>query len=111
MSGDMAYFELHLPDAAKAERFYGEVLGWRFTAGNIPEGRQIANTTPPGGIHAGEEHTFIRAYFTVADIEAAVDAVRRLGGTASEIMTTEPGRFANCRDDQGLEFSLFEFRR
>jgi uncharacterized protein len=109
MGGDMAYFELHVGDAGKAERFYGEVLGWQFAPGNIPEGRQITNTTPPGGIHGGEDERFIRAYFAVDDIDAAVAAVRRLGGHASEVMSTEPGRYANCRDDQGLEFSLFQF--
>jgi len=109
MAGDLAYFELHLGDARRAERFYGEVLGWRFAAGNVPDGRQIANVTPPGGLLGGEDETFIRAYFAVDDIEAAVASVRKLGGKASEIMSTGTGRFAHCRDDQGLAFSLFQF--
>jgi predicted enzyme related to lactoylglutathione lyase len=109
MSGEMAYFELHVEDAAKAERFFGEVLGWQFSPGSIPQGRQITNASPHGGIHGGEDDTFIRAYFAVDDIDAAVATVRRLGGRASEVMSTGPGRYANCRDDQGLEFSLFQF--
>jgi predicted enzyme related to lactoylglutathione lyase len=75
----------------------------------VPQGRQIANATPPGGMLGGEDDSFIRAYFTVDDIDAAVAAVRRLGGRASEVMSAGNGRFAHCRDNQGLEFSLFQF--
>lgn len=67
MGGELAYFELHLGDAARAERF------------------------------------------AVDDIEAAIATIRSLGGQASEVMSTPTGRFAHCRDDQGLAFSLFQF--
>jgi uncharacterized protein len=45
----------------------------------------------------------------VEDIEAAVKRVRELGGTADEPGLAETGgRFASCRDDQGVEFGLHQ---
>jgi predicted enzyme related to lactoylglutathione lyase len=46
-------------------------------------------------------------YFSVPDIEDAVRRVRELGGAADEPGPAETGgRFASCRDDQGVAFGL-----
>jgi predicted enzyme related to lactoylglutathione lyase len=48
-------------------------------------------------------------YFRVDDIEAAVRRVRELGGEADDPGPAETGgRFASCRDDQGLAFGLHQ---
>jgi predicted enzyme related to lactoylglutathione lyase len=51
--GDLTYFWLSLADAEKAKGFYGELLGWRYSPGNAPEGWNIEGTSPPGGLHGG----------------------------------------------------------
>ncbi len=102
--GDLYYFTLPVPDLAKAQAFYGEVLGWRFddaTAGHVSN---IA--APPGGVRPADEPTGAELWFVVADIHDAVDAVRRLGGTASEPVNYESGWAAECTDDQGTKFNL-----
>ena len=102
--GDLYYFTLPVPDLAKAQAFYGEVLGWRFddaTAGHVGN---IA--APPGGVRPVDEPTGAELWFVVADIHDAVDAVRRLGGTASEPVNYESGWAAECTDDQGTKFNL-----
>lgn len=102
--GDLYYFTIPVRDLAKAQAFYGEVLGWRFDdpanghAGNI--------AAPPGGVRPMDEPGGAELWLVVADIHDAVDAVRRLGGTASEPVEYESGWAAECTDDQGTRFNL-----
>ena len=107
MTGDLVYFWIQLPDAARAETFYGALLGWEFTPGNVPEGRQVTNTSPPAGLEGGAGEGIVQVCFEVDDIEAAVARVRELGGEAEEPQEIESGRFAVCRDDQGTQFNLW----
>jgi predicted enzyme related to lactoylglutathione lyase len=47
-------------------------------------------------------------YFEVDDLDAALERVRALGGETGEPQGGGAGRYANCRDDQGVEFSIFQ---
>jgi predicted enzyme related to lactoylglutathione lyase len=107
MAGDLVYFWIPTPDVERAERFYGELLGWEFAPGNVPEGRQITNVTPPGGLHGGEQAPSLTLCFEVDDLEAAGEKVRELGGEAGDSVPTEAGHYAECRDDQGTGFCLW----
>jgi predicted enzyme related to lactoylglutathione lyase len=49
----------------------------------------------------------VRLYFRVDDIEPAA-RVRELGGEVDEYCTSETGGYAECRDDQGTHFSLWQ---
>lgn len=108
MSGDICYYVIAAPDSERARAFYGSVLGWRFEPGNVPGGIQISSTTPPGGIGPADRPE-LRVYFEVDDIGAAVGRVRDRGGEAGETQRSEAGAYAHCRDDQGVEFGLFQF--
>lgn len=52
--GDVVYASLLVPDVARAEAFYGIVLGWSFAAGPAPLGRQVQATTPSHGLWEGK---------------------------------------------------------
>jgi predicted enzyme related to lactoylglutathione lyase len=105
--GDLTYFWLSLADAEKAKAFYGDLLGWRFSPGNAPEGWNIDGTTPPGGLHGGQPDQRANLCFEVDELEPAMEKVRSLGGQAGDPQPTEAGRFSICTDDQGYEFCIW----
>lgn len=101
--GDLYYFTLSTPDLAKAQVFYGAVLGWTF---DDPNNGHIGNiSAPPGSAHGAAEGT-TDLYFVVNDIHAAVARVREMGGTAEEPVLYDSGAAATCVDDQGTRFFL-----
>ena len=62
-----------------------------------------------GGLHDEDDASHIVLYFRVADIEASVIHVRELGGVAAEPGPPDAsGRYASCRDDQGVAFGLHQ---
>jgi predicted enzyme related to lactoylglutathione lyase len=64
--------------------------------------------SPPGGLLGGQAQPDVTLYFKVADIQAAAARVRALGGEVVEINDYPSGGNAVCRDDQGLQFELFQ---
>lgn len=107
MTGELVYFWLPVPDAERAQAFYGDLFGWQFAPGNVPGGYQITNATPPGGLHGGDESSSPQVCFGVEDMRAALERVRELGGQADEPQEIASGSFASCRDDQGTRFFLW----
>jgi uncharacterized protein len=94
-------------DLPRAQRFFGELLGWRFA----DDGRgHVTNiSAPPGAVTDGyPDDTGARLWFVVDDLAAAVATVRTLGGTATEPAESPSGRWSDCTDDQGTVFSLSE---
>lgn len=108
MGAEIVFFDLPGEDIEKTAHFWESLLGWTFVAGNFPGYSMIEGSSPMGGTPHGDASTFPRVYFGVDDVDAAIGRVRGLGGTADEPVTIPSGRFVHCRDDQGVEFSLFE---
>jgi predicted enzyme related to lactoylglutathione lyase len=106
-AGDICYFVLPVADAERAHRFYGDLLGWRFTPGNVEGGSNIEGSSPPGGMFESDDQGGPELYFMVDDLDAARERVRQLGGEAEDPQPTEGGRFSRCRDDQGARFGLW----
>jgi predicted enzyme related to lactoylglutathione lyase len=105
--GDVAYLTLELPDADRAREFYGSVLGWRFTPGQVEHGWQIEDVAPMTGLWGGRAgHPRIAPMYRVDNIHAAVERVRARGGRASEVTSESYGLSAECEDDQGTRFWL-----
>ena len=104
--GDVAYLTLWVPDGARARDFYEAVLGWSAVPGRVPDGWQVEGTTPMVGIGGGAPEPGIVPMYAVDDIEVAVAAVRTAGGEAGPVEQQSFGLSAECRDDQGLPFSL-----
>lgn len=101
--GDLYYFTMATPDLARAQTFFGAVLGWRF---DDPSNGHIGNiSAPPGSAH-GAASGGADLYFVVDDIHTAVARVRAAGGTADEPVFYDSGAAASCVDDQGTHFFL-----
>lgn len=110
MAGELVFFQVEVPDTGKAQAFYGSLFGWRFEPGNFPDYYMIPNATPLAGLGTADAPSRPKVFFGVDDIDAGTARVRELGGTAGEPVTIPSGRFAECVDDQGTEFLLWQNR-
>ncbi|MGI8761880.1 MAG: VOC family protein [Jatrophihabitantaceae bacterium] len=107
-AGGASYLTLEVVDSARARAFYGAVLDWRFAPGRVEDGWQVQDTAPMTGLSGGNERATAVPVWTVPDVAAAVAAVRRHGGSASEPHHEPYGTVSECVDDQGLRFGLVE---
>lgn len=104
--GDPVYVTLQVPDGARARDFYEAVLGWSAVPGRVADGWQVEGATPMVGIRGGTDPAGVVPMYAVDDLEVAVLAVRSAGGRAGDVEQQPYGRTAQCRDDQGLPFTL-----
>jgi predicted enzyme related to lactoylglutathione lyase len=99
--------EFPADDPARAQRFWSGVLGvdLEVRGREQGEGWETRGEAIEVGIHArgrGPGDSFSLPYFTVAEMPAALERVRDLGGTV-----VHPGeRWAVCRDSEGSPFGL-----
>jgi predicted enzyme related to lactoylglutathione lyase len=107
MDGPLGLIEFPADDPARARRFWSGLLGVELAERLPVEGRgwQTQGGGPVLGIHergAGPGDTASLPYFTVADMEAALEQVSALGGNV-----IHPGaRWSICRDSEGSPFGL-----
>jgi predicted enzyme related to lactoylglutathione lyase len=106
--GAVSYIEMGSGDAEKTVGFFSSLFHWPFNPTSAGGGWFDA----PGGkigVHGGDPDGGMTPYFRVADIEAAAEQVRKLGGEA-DVIADEAGfgRFCNCRDPQGMRFGLHQ---
>lgn len=108
--GEAMYFTFQVPDAEPAKVFYGAVLGWQFSPGSTPEAWGFTGTGLPGGGLWGGEGRQVgwKLMYAVDDLEAALTRVREQGGQAGEAEQHPYGTTADCTDNQGIEFWLWE---
>ena len=69
---------------------------------------EVATPTLPIGVHGDDPEAHFEVFFHVADLEAALAAVRSAGGEVLGPVSDSGGfgRWAECRDDQGVRFGL-----
>ena len=113
--GTPIWFELITDDADAAESFYGKLIGWTFARppGGLDRDYRVfsASGQGVGGVMKAENaempHGWL-LYFGAADVDAAADRVKALGGTVHIAPTDIPnvGRFAYVADPQGVGFYL-----
>ena len=107
MDGPVGLIEFPADDPDRARRFWSGLLGIELSERGSSEGRgwQTHGGAPVLGIHergAGPGDTASLPYFSVGDMEAALEQVTRLGGSV-----VHPGaRWAICRDSEGSPFGL-----
>jgi len=96
-------------DAHRAKEFYEAVLRVPFSSGH-PGAWRTDETKPPLGVlsaQGGAEHQ-VQLSYRVDDIAAAVERVRLAGGHADEPERKAYGLLAECVDDQGATFRLWQ---
>ena len=101
--GSLFYFTLPGPDVERSARFYTELFDWELHRGDA--GYHVADVYPPMGL-ASNDSADPEVWIEVTDINAAVTAVRELGGEVDEPVRYDSGWSASCRDPQGVRFSL-----
>jgi predicted enzyme related to lactoylglutathione lyase len=118
--GRVIHFELQADDLGRAKKFYESVLGWKIAAweGGGPMEYYMVTTGPDGvpGINGGMYkrgetplHTF-DCTAQVDDIDAAIAAVKKNGGTIRKEKAEIPGVgwFAGAIDTEGNMFSIMQ---
>jgi predicted enzyme related to lactoylglutathione lyase len=103
MTNGIGYFAIHVPDALRAKEFYQAVLGWRYTDGDM-----IKGSSPVGQIAGGADKSRIDPYFVCDDAGETARRVRELGGQAPDPARSASGWSAECTDDQGGRFAIWQ---
>lgn len=126
--GSLLWAELYTPDVPAAARFFGDVFGWRTDALKVEGTEYVYTTVHPAG--TGPELSFgglvtmsdvpaeaargphWMPYFAVEDVEATVDAAKRLGGAEALPPMEVPGvgTMANVTDPFGAVFAVMKPR-
>jgi predicted enzyme related to lactoylglutathione lyase len=113
MTGELSFIEFGANDALTARTFYGKLFGWSFEPGPGGGGFAVDGLGVPAGVHGGDPGAAPYVFFRVEDLDAAVAAVERLGGSAETLAGADDeesvavfGEFRLCRDDQGSPFGL-----
>jgi uncharacterized glyoxalase superfamily protein PhnB len=106
--GDVANVTMAVRDAHRAKEFYEAVLRVPFPSAH-PGTWRTEQTSPPLGIRSSEgAEPEVQLSYRVDDIAAAVERVRAAGGHADEPGRRRFGLFAECVDDQGATFRLWQ---
>jgi uncharacterized glyoxalase superfamily protein PhnB len=106
--GDIANVTLVARDARRAKEFYQAVLQVPFAAGH-PGAWRTDQTRPPLGIRSSQDaQPQVQLSYRVDDIAAAIERVRSAGGRADEPERMPYGLLAECSDDQGATFRLWQ---
>ena len=109
--GDVASVTMLTRDTRRAKEFYEAVLLVPFSSGH-PGAWRTDQITPPLGIlpsrDADRSEPEVELSYRVDDIAAAVERVRAAGGRADEPFRRPYGLLAECVDDQGATFRLWQ---
>jgi predicted enzyme related to lactoylglutathione lyase len=103
----LALIEFPADDPDRARQFWSNLLGVELAERSTAQGRgwQTHTGDPAVGIHergTGPGDTVSLPYFTIADMDAALDQVKALGGSV-----IHPGsEWSICRDSEGSPFGL-----
>jgi uncharacterized glyoxalase superfamily protein PhnB len=107
--GDTVRATMVTPDAAQARTFYETVLQVPFTPGRTP-GSWVAEDTQPQLSTWSPPDTApqVQLCYQVDDMAAALERVRAAGGQAQAADRKPTGLLAECVDDQGTPFQLWQ---
>jgi predicted enzyme related to lactoylglutathione lyase len=106
--GDVANVTIVARDTRRATEFYEAVLRVPFSSGH-PGGWRTEATRPPLSILPPRDaEPEVQLSYRVDDIAAAVERVRAAGGHANEPTRRPFGLLADCVDDQGVRFRLWQ---
>jgi len=112
--GAITWWELDVPDVAKAQAFYAAVTPWTFQPMEGYEGYVIVNLAGAGigalqASDAGEPAgRSVRQYVEVADLEDTLARVKQAGGAVDQERMEVPGPqwIGLARDPFGLKIGF-----
>ncbi|WP_170223182.1 VOC family protein [Nonomuraea turkmeniaca] len=107
MSVQLGYYTLSVADLDRAAAFYGTLFGWEFSREHETH-LHVTNTAVPMGLVSAGPSAQPNLYYHVSDIDAAVEQVRKLGGSTGEVFDSTSGRGCTCTDDQGTQISIWQ---
>ncbi|MFD4761382.1 VOC family protein [Streptomyces sp. NPDC058439] len=107
------WVDVQLPDLEAGKRFYGELFGWTFRAGDGPyadafsDGRLVAALAAK---QDGRMPTAWGVYFATDDIVATVARIREAGGQVitDPVRVGRAGALAQAADPGGAVFGLWQ---
>jgi uncharacterized glyoxalase superfamily protein PhnB len=106
--GDVANVTMLAQDTRRAKEFYEAVLGVPFSPGH-PGAWRTDQTSPPLSIMSSQgAEPEVQLSYRVDDIAAALERVRAAGGAANQPRRMPYGLLAECADDQGATFRLWQ---
>ncbi len=106
--GDVANVTMVARDAHQAKEFYQAVLQVPFSSGHPGTWRTDKTQPPLGILPARGAEPEVQLSYRVDDISVAVERVRAAGGRADEPERKPYGLLAECVDDQGATFRLWQ---
>ena len=117
MAAPIVHFEIGVQDVAKAQRFYGPLLGWEFSA--YGPAAMVSNVGPMAGtmgigghINAlgHPPHNYCVVYAQVEDLAATIARAQELGGKQLVPPTEIPGmgHFAWLADPEGNTVGIWK---
>jgi len=102
-SGDIAYASLQVPDVGRAAAFFSSVLGWELE----PDGT-VAGSAPHQALRGAGGAPTLFFCITVDDVAAATARATAAGGEAGTPQERPFGVVAECTDDQGMPFAVWQ---
>jgi predicted enzyme related to lactoylglutathione lyase len=115
-TGRFVWHELHTTDRAKAQKFYGQLLGWETKDVSMGPGEPYSLCIQNGKDFAGITKSMAPAhvpphwlpYIAVEDVDASATKATQLGAKIMNAPMDIPnvGRFAVLADPQGAAFAI-----
>jgi predicted enzyme related to lactoylglutathione lyase len=116
LPANIIWFEIPADEPARAQKFYGQLFGWKFNA--LPHMAEYwhmdtggPDAAPDGGLmkRMHTTHT-ITNYINVPSVTRYMAKVTKLGGSICKPKTAVPGMgyFAICQDTENNTFALWE---
>jgi predicted enzyme related to lactoylglutathione lyase len=104
----VVWFEVPVQNTDRARMFYGRLMGWQFE-GFGGDGEYFPTLDGRGAIRPANGRKGPLVYFGTEDVDAAVERVRELGGSANNARTVPGvGRYAECSDPEGNAFGFYQ---
>lgn len=118
-TGEMAWLDLSVQNAAEVKDFYQHVVGWKSEEVSMGEYQDYAMLTPGSGdavagiCHAKGCNIDLPAtwlpYFLVEDIEQAVAATKETGGELiTDIKSMGHDKYAVIKDPAGAVCAIYQ---
>ncbi len=103
-NGELAYVTLPVPDLGDSVHFYERLFGWETSDPGSEGGVHLLNTNFPGSL--GPQA--LSVCFIADDLDASVELVREMGGTASDPVGPAAWRTSTCHGPASEPFTLVQ---